>query len=118
MCTYVLAGSSPVSRTTKPLRNQGFLLFWNPPYANRTPTVLEGLDERLHPICAFSFHRFGHMSVPIQRESGGEVPHVLLEGFHIVTGPKRRNRECVPLGYNNDKTGNPYGTRVLSDSGC
>ena len=26
--------------------------------------------------------------------------------------------EDMPLGYNNDKTGNPYGTRVLSNSGC
>ena len=96
MCTYVLAGSSPVSRTLKPLIYQGFLHFWNPSYANRTPTSLEGLDERLHPIRAFPFHRFGHMGVPIQREGGGEVPHVLLEGFHIVTGAERRNRECVP----------------------
>lgn len=24
----------------------------------------------------------------------------------------------VPLGYNNDKTGNPYGTRVLNNSAC
>ena len=25
---------------------------------------------------------------------------------------------AMPLGYNNDKTGNPYGTRVLSNSSC
>ena len=79
----------------EPLRNQGFLHFWNPSYANRTPTALKRLDERLHPIRALPFHRFGYVGVPIQRKGCGEVPHVLLEGFHIVTGAERRDRECV-----------------------
>ena len=35
------------------------------------------------------------MRVPIQGEGSCEVPHVFLEGLHVITGPKRRNRECV-----------------------
>ena len=46
------------------------------------------------------------------------MTHPDLRGFHVHTGIKKHGTECVPLGYNNDKTGNPYGTRVLSDSGC
>ena len=39
----------------------------------------------------------------------------VLEGYAVGV---EQGRTGVPLGYNNDKTGNPYGTRVLSNSGC
>ena len=51
---------------------------------------------------------------------GGEIavaqPFLNLLHGHAVS--QQEAGTAVPLGYNNDKTGNPYGTRVLSDSGC
>ena len=46
------------------------------------------------------------MSYPVCDGDGAEA--------HVY----QQTHMAVPLGYNNDKTGNPYGTRVLSDSGC
>ena len=74
--------------------------------------------EGLQPVCRLPAHGLGHMAVAVQGEGCRVVPHVFLQSFDIVPRPEAVHREGVPLGYNNDKTGNPYGTRVLSNSGC
>lgn len=48
----------------------------------------------------------------------GFVSHARGNGGERETHVDQKGDVRVPLGYNNDKTGNPYGTRVLSDSGC
>ena len=46
------------------------------------------------------------------------VPHPVLNLFHGNAVGQQHRRAAMPLGYNNDKKGNPYGTRVLSNSSC
>ena len=58
------------------------------PYPNRS----EGFIECLHPVGAVPAHGFGHVGVFIQCECRGEMPHILLHRFHVITGPQRRNR--------------------------
>jgi len=83
-----------------------------------TQTASEGFDEALHLFGAVPHHRGRYMCILIHRERGGEMPHVIGNGFYVDPVLQRQRGIGVPLGYNNDKTGNPYGTRVLSDSGC
>ena len=146
MCSFGHAGSSPVSRTTKPLDFQGvsaFLGFLIPPpyphwnflrFSGRYPggrfaalagiffcclfIFFEPLKKVLHPGGALPVHRFRHMGLPIQGKRCGIVVGILLHGFHVIPCPKSIYHIRVPLGYNNDKTGNPYGTRLLSESDC
>ena len=116
MCTNVLAGSSPVSRTTETLDLQGFPIFLcaeiPKPYPNDTQSS-HVFNEGLHPVCRFAAHGVRHVTVAIQGERRGIVPHVFLQGLDVVPCPKAVHREGVPLEYNNDKTGNPHEIRVL-----
>ena len=42
------------------------------------------LDERLHPLCAVSFHLVRYMAIDIQRKGGGSVAEITLDGFNII----------------------------------
>ena len=126
-CRYLRFGpnSSPVATTTRTLVNQGFFHFVRTqipkPHPNDTQlSRFRGqiADEGLHPVGAFATHGRRHMSVAIQRERRGVMPHIFLQGFDVIPRHDAVHGKGVPLGYNNDKTGNPYGTRVLSNSGC
>ncbi len=46
------------------------------------------------------------------------VAHAVGDGHHVDVIGQKQSGVGVPLGYNNDKTGNPYGTRLLSESDC
>ena len=46
------------------------------------------------------------------------VSHAVRDGHGAESHVDQQAHMAVPLGYNNDKTGNPYGTRVLNNSGC
>lgn len=82
------------------------------------PNGSKGFIECLHPVRTVPAHGFGHMGVFIQRECRGEVSHVLLHRLHIITGPQRRNRICMPLWYNRKKRRSPYFTRVCAVCRC
>ena len=121
--------SSPVSRTTETLAAQGFPLLFGLRYPHGTPTGFlevwvwfgygsQGIKKFLHPVRTLPPHGFCHMGVTVQRKCRGIVSGILLDRFYVIPGPEGIHHIGVPLGYNNDKTGNPYGTRVLSDSGC
>ena len=87
MCTYVLAGSSPVSRTSGAVDFQRLQPSFWPKYPNRTQTVPKrdflirnriilssGLfqanfvDKILHLLSAVITHGLNHMTITIQRE--------------------------------------------------
>ena len=103
----------------KKVRNFGlFSCFGALSTQTSTQTASERLNEALHLFGAVPHHRGRYMCILIHRESGGGMPHVVGNGFYVDPVLQRQRGIGVPLGYNNDKTGNPYGTRVLSDSGC
>ena len=58
------------------------------------------------------------VGIGAQRDAGVIVAHAVSDGHNVNVIGQQNGGVGVPLGYNNDKTGNPYGTRVLSDSGC
>ena len=76
------------------------------PYPNDTQSS-HVFNEGLHPVCRFAAHGVRHVTVAIQGERRGIVPHVFLQGLDVVPCPKAVHREGVPLRYNNDKRKKP-----------
>jgi hypothetical protein len=71
--------------------------------------TLNPVDVRLHSGGALVLHPFGNMSVNIQREGGGSVAQVGLNGLDIIPVLERQDRKRVPLWHNKDKSENPCG---------
>ena len=95
-----VTGSSPVATTTRTLVNQGFFLFAHTqipkPHPNDTQLSRfrgQVADEGLHPVGAFATHGRRHVSVAIQRECRGVMPHVFLQSFDVIPCPKAVHRE-------------------------
>ena len=110
MCSYELAGSSPVSRTTETLDLQGFPIFLcaeiPKPYPNDTQSS-HVFNEGLHPVCRFAAHGVRHVTVAIQRERCGIMPHVFLQSLDVISRHDAVHREGMPLRYNYDKPEKP-----------
>ena len=83
--------SSPVATTMRTLVNQGFFLYAHTqipkPHPNDTQLSRfrgQVADEGLHPVGAFATHGRRHVSVAIQGECRGVMPHVFLQGFDVI----------------------------------
>ena len=102
----------------------GFQTAFDPATRNRSKAVFLCsrysilADQLLQLVGGLLLHVLVGVTVDIQREGHRGVPQGFGERLGINMALQGQGREGVPLGYNNDKTGNPYGTRVLSDSGC
>ena len=109
-----VTGSSPVATTTRTLVNQGFFHFVRPKIPKPDPNDTQSsrlsgqiADEGLHPVGALAAHGRRHVSVAVQGERCGIVPHVFLQGLDIIPRHDAVHRERVPLRYNNDKRKKP-----------
>nr|WP_325218757.1 hypothetical protein [uncultured Oscillibacter sp.] len=69
--------------------------------------TLNPVDVRLHSGGALVLHPFGNMSVNIQREGGGSVAQVGLNGLDIIPVLERQDRKRMPLWHNKDESKNP-----------
>ena len=87
-------------------------------YATIMPPFLQRHNEGFHPCSAFFLHSYRNMRIFIHCECHCRMSEIGGDRLDIHAVLQRKRGIGVPLGYNNDKTGNPYGTRVLSDSGC
>ena len=106
-------------RHTRTLVNQGFFLFAHTqipkPHPNDTQLSRfrgQVADEGLHPVGAFATHGRRHVSVAIQRECRGVMPHVFLQSFDVIPCHDAVHGKRVPLRYNKDKRKNPVFSRV------
>ena len=75
-------------------------------------------DQLLQLVGGLLFHVLVAVTIDVKGEGDCRMAQRFGQGLRIDVALQGQRGECVPLGYNNDKTGNPYGTRVLSDSGC
>ncbi|MBR3018154.1 MAG: hypothetical protein IKH57_13950 [Clostridia bacterium] len=75
-------------------------------------------NQREESIEGQLLHIFVAVAVHIQGESNRSMAQGFGERFGIDVALQGQHCVGVPLGYNNDKTGNPYSTRVLSNSSC
>ena len=64
-------------------------------------------DVALHALCAGLLHLVRDVTVDIQRESGGGVTQVALNGFDVVTASDGCDGIRMPLWHNKDKSENP-----------
>ena len=87
-------------------------------YATIMPPFLQRHNEGFHSRSTFFLHSYRNMRIFIHCECHCRMPEICRDCLDIHAVLQRKRSIGVPLGYNNDKTGNPYGTRVLSDSGC
>ena len=53
------------------------------------------------------------MGVYVQGDRDCGVAQVAADGLYIIPGADGGDGVSMPLEYNNDKTGNPHGIRVL-----
>ena len=93
-----VTGSSPVATTPRTLVNQGFFLYARTQIPNPYPNLRSSgqiANEGLYPVGAFTTHGRRHMSVAIQSECRGVMPHIFLQGFDVITCHDAVNRERV-----------------------
>ena len=86
-----VTGSSPVATTSRTLVNQGFFHFVRPQILKPDPNDTQSsrfrgqiADEGLHPVGALAAHGRRHVSVAVQGERCGVMPHVFLQGLDII----------------------------------
>ena len=115
-----VTGSSPVATTTRTLVNQGFFHFVRTKIPKPDPNDTQSsrlrgqiANKGLHPVGALAAHGRRHVSVAVQGERRGIVPHVFLQRFDVVPRHDTVHGEGVPLRYNYDKPEKPRTSRVF-----
>jgi len=78
------------------------------PYGNPEWSGLESAGkEAAHRVCRLFLHRSGDVGVGVQGETGAVVAQHGGQGLLVYSILESKDRECVPIGYNKDKSENP-----------
>ncbi len=86
------------------------------PYGNPERSGPESTGEEVpYRVCRLFLHRGGHVGVGVQGESGAVVAQHGGQGLHVYSVLERQDRECVPIGYNKDKSEIPVFARIYGD---
>ena len=85
------------------LVNQGFFHFVRTQIPKPDPNGTQSsrfrgqtADEGLHPVGAFAAHGRRHVTVAVQGERRGVMPHVFLQGFDVIPRHDAVHSERVP----------------------
>ena len=69
-------------------------------------TAQDVINVVVHVLCAVLAHLIGKVGIGVHGKGSGGVPHVALNGFHIISRAEGGNGIAMPLRYNYDKPKN------------